>query len=918
MKINVGVFSLIFLVSILSTNFNNNAILPHCSDLTEDPLFENRSSIQSISDYEIRINGNENFTAKALSEGWPGNGSQSNPYLLSGLSITYILRISHVNCYFIVSDSSMNALRFDDVRNGQIIHNDCNEMYLYSSSKNRIINNTIDYLSFHQSFENHIVNNTLSGLIEFDQSTDNTIKGNQFTEKEGGLHFYGHDLDSYMQREVINNSIKGKSILYWKNKVNESISSIDVGRLILVNCSRIKVTNINLTGLFCHFCDHIEIFNIILEDRLYLVYSSSCNISNISGDIDLIHSNNNSVRNNFLEEYSIVSLSTDNSFINNTINWYWTYENYGSYNRHYYYGFPWGWEYLGSAIEVHSSHNNIFVNNTFPGRHYRGAIWLSLSHNNLITRNILPKGGDFKLSSSFNNTLSHNILLDIINDRGKFIFLRNSTKNKIISNNLSSIEFYDSSLNIIKDNLLRSEVVIGGATIESYIQAEVINNSVNGKPLLYCYSKVNETIPVGAGQILLINCSMISISNQVDCGIFIHHSQQLKIHNNFFNSTNSRIFLESSLNCIITNNTINEGEFHGISLSASTNCSISNNSLITRGLIYSYYRYGIILYESSNNNNINNNEIKNFSIGIYLWDDSSNNRIFDNTLSNNAGGITLDGNSNNVVSDNTLNNNGNGIELSGGSNNIIKRNLILESRRYGLDISGSVNNIIFLNSFINSTSYQAVEWGGENYEDNTMDNWFFYNYWSDWTGPDDNHDNIVDVPYIIGIGGYPTGDKPQYSQDSYPLSISPHSQFRVLIPPNLMVPNGREIIKESVSISWYPAYDTFGHPASYTLYFSNDSGNNWIFLTQDLITTEFLWDVSKLPSGSFYMIKVVANFKDGASVSDISDEPFIILNTFTTTSTTTSVAASPFFNFSLVLLVGLILGMSRKLFRRKK
>jgi len=142
---------------------------------------------------------------------------------------------------------------------------------------------------------------------------------------------------------------------------------------------------------------------------------------------------------------------------------------------------------------------------------------------------------------------------------------------------------------------------------------------------------------------------------------------------------------------------------------------------------------------------------------------------------------------------------------------------------------------------------------------------------------------------------------------------------RVLLQANFReIVGKREIIKESVSISWYPAYDTFGHPASYTLYFSNDSGNNWIFLTQDLITTEFLWDVSKLPSGSFYMIKVVANFKDGASVSDISDEPFIILNTFTTTSTTTSVAASPFFNFSLVLLVGLILGMSRKLFRRKK
>ncbi len=544
---------------------------------------------------------------------------------------------------------------------------------------------------------------------------------------------------------------------------------------------------------------------------------------------------------------------------------------------------------MGYAIEVHSSQNNIFANNTFPNA--IDGIWLSSSQNNLITRNILlnSDGSGIKLSSSFNNTLSHNTLLDSTYDRNGGIWLSNSTNNNIIRNNLSSIGFRDSSLNIIKDNLLRSELFIEGATIESYIQAEVTNNSVNGKPLLYWYNKVNETIPVGAGQIILVNCSTISISNQVDCGILIHHSQQLKIHNNFINSTNSRIFLKGSFKCIITNNTINEGRFHGINLSASTNCTISNNSIITRGFIYSSYRYGIVLYESSNNN-INNNEIKNFTIGIYVWGDSSNNNIFDNTLiSNNEGGINLGESSSNTISDNTLSNNGEGIRLSGGSNNIIKRNLILENRGDGLSISGSVNNTIFLNSFINNYRCQALEWGGEKYEDNTMDNWFFYNYWSDWTGPDDNHDNIVDLPYTIGIGGYPTGDKPQYSQDSYPLTVSPHSQSRVLIPPQIIVPNGGEAVQESITITWLPAYDTHERSVKYTIYYSGDSGTSWILLIQNLEITEFIWDVSTLPSGSFYKIKILAIFDDGVEISDISDEPFIILISLTTTSTTTSV-----------------------------
>ena len=106
--------------------------------------------------------------------------------------------------------------------------------------------------------------------------------------------------------------------------------------------------------------------------------------------------------------------------------------------------------------------------------------------------------------------------------------------------------------------------------------------------------------------------------------------------------------------------------------------------------------------------------------------------------------------------------------MSGGSNNIIKRNLILENRRYGLTISDSVNNTIFLNSFINNTSYQAVEWGGEKYEDNTMDNWFFYNYWFDWTGPDDDQDGYVDIPYAIN-GTAENSDASPLASNSNPL-----------------------------------------------------------------------------------------------------------------------------------------------------
>ncbi len=871
MKKQHSLLLVLFLIISLIPTLNNH-------NITEVQPLETNSSIYSITLDWIKINGTEDFATQALANGWSGNGSQFNPYLISGLDL-YGLRISHVDCYFSVYNSSLTYLYFTDVMNGQIIQNILHSynygvIRLWNSSLNHITNNSCFGITLSNSPNNTIINNIFTenggrgGYIDLYQSADNIITGNKFTDPQyGALNFNGDDLDSYIQREVINNSVDGESILYWSNQVNESIS-IEAGQLILVNCSQIKLVDINLTHrLYCHFSDYIEIFNNTLDYRLYLGYSSNCNISNNNmKGIDLRYSNNNNVRNNLLEKYSTVSFSTNNRFINNTINE----GDFEGYPELPYSGYElWGWEYMPYAIQVYSSQDNIFVNNTFPNA-YQG-IWLCSSQNNLLTRNLLLNSGDsgIKLSSSFNNTLSHNTLVDSIYSIAR-ILLSNSTNNNLLRNNLSSIYFIDSSLNIIKDNLLRSELLIKGATIESYIQAEVKNNSINGKPLLYWYNKINETVPMGAGQIFLVNCSTISISNQVDCSIVIHSSQRLSI----------------------TNNTVNTGKYHGISLSASTYCSISNNHIRN---ISNYYS-GIHLYHSSNNN-ITNNEIKDSYYGI----------IFIHSSGNVIGG--------NVISNNTWE----GVLLDGSHNNIIKDNFIAENRGYGLMFSyGSTNNTIILNSFVNN-NLDAPDRESQAAEDFThnadMDNRFYYNYWSDWTSPDDNHDNIIDLPYTIE--GYPEDTSPQISQDSYPLAISPHSPFRVLIPPQIIVPNGREIIKGSITLDWLPAYDTHGSSVKYTVYYSVDSGTNWIMLVANLEVAEFMWNVSTLPSGSFYLIKVVATFDDGTTVSDISDEVFTILNPITTTSTTTS-AHSSFPTFSMVLLVGLFLGIRRKVFKRGK
>ncbi|MFW9975010.1 MAG: NosD domain-containing protein, partial [Candidatus Thorarchaeota archaeon] len=100
----------------------------------------------------IIINSNEDF----ISQGWSGNGTESNPYVIEGLSIISsetCISISDTNVHFeirncLISASNLstnNGIAFSNVMNGVI--RDCfvelhyYGIYLYSSSFCSLMNN---------------------------------------------------------------------------------------------------------------------------------------------------------------------------------------------------------------------------------------------------------------------------------------------------------------------------------------------------------------------------------------------------------------------------------------------------------------------------------------------------------------------------------------------------------------------------------------------------------------------------------------------------------------------------------------------------------------------------------------------------------------------------------------------------------
>jgi len=135
----------------------------------------------------------------------------------------------------------------------------------------------------------------------------------------------------------------------------------------------------------------------------------------------------------------------------------------------------------------------------------------------------------------------------------------------------------------------------------------------------------------------------------------------------------------------------------GIYLGSTDHCNISSNNVASN-------YWGIYLYESSNNNLINNAASWNsYGDGIYLKYSDDNTLTNNTALGNSDGGISLRSSSNNTIASNTANSNDDGIRLYDSSNNNLINNTANSNDWNGISLSSSSNN-----DLINNT----VNWNG--------------------------------------------------------------------------------------------------------------------------------------------------------------------------------------------------------------
>ena len=423
--------------------------------------------------------------------------------------------------------------------------------------------------------------------------------------------------------------------------------------------------------------------------------------------------------------------------------------------------------YLGNGV----NHCDISDNNA---PNCNRSIYLNHSSDNVLTGNI-ANSGDYRgilLSDSNNNTLLDNRA----------------------SSNIRGIHLHHSSNNTLVNNVMTGNTYnfgVLGTNPTHYVHDIDTSNLVNGKPIRYWVGQQDQQVPDDAGYVGVVNCDNITVMDMrltgnlqavllaysIDsvvrnvtaldnyCGIFLYNSNNNALVGNNISDSDYGIYLQYSSDNGITGNIANSNALYNINLVDSS----SNNTLTDNNASGGNY-CGIAIALLSNNNTLVNNTANSNGPGgvggILLYDSCSHNNILGNTANSNHGysGILMYKScSHNNLSGNTVNSNTGtygGIALHSSPNdNVITGNTAIDNNPYGILMVSSSGNLIYNNYFTNTNNayddssnvWNTTPSPGPNIVGGPE---IGGNYWSDYTGTDDNNDGFGGMPYPIGSSNH--------------------------------------------------------------------------------------------------------------------------------------------------------------------
>ena len=501
--------------------------------------------------------------------------------------------------------------------------------------------------------------------------------------------------------------------------------------------------------------------------------------------------------------------------------------------------------YYEAGIRLSHADNGIIYNNTIYDTDF-AAISLDYAENHNISDNNLYQNQLWGLSILFSETID--------------------VKNNSLNANFADMGIQRSEYITMNDNrLLQKGIRFRADFIQEIVSHDIDqSNTVNGK-VIYYYKNMNNLVPINfsdAGQVILANCKYSHISNlslsSFISGIELFYSDYNVIEwNNFTSFGDLSIKLHRSSNNTLQYNRFTAGD--GIDMSYANDNDILFNH-------FSDSLHSIQIAGYCERNNISYNEIDEASYSIYLATAASNNKIFYNNITNSglyAIRLWRYCDLNEIYENNIEENDQYGVILENDCDtNIIRNNKIRDNLdgiylETGCDLNGIYNNTFQLNGL------HAHDDGVDNYWNLTNTG----NYWDNYTGSDQNDDNIGDSPYVISGSALSADYAPIWNDGD---DLSPN--INILNPTAYSYYNEPPVIELNIT-------DAGG--VNTTWYTIIGSGENYTFGSASFEINMSAW--LNLAQGIF-TVRVFANDTTGnleyAEIDLIKDtiNPFLMIN----------------------------------------
>ncbi len=739
----------------------------------------------------IRINNNSELESLASTEGWQGDGSPQNPYILSNFSIDahgtpYGIYIGNTSKYVIIKNGSVSGITiytsFYYHATGIELYNTTNITVENVSVANSmfgvaLMHSTDDYVYNCKNFtylsiygvevlwSNNVTvaNNTFErssgnlSAIAVIRSEHNTLFNNQMTNNT--IYVWGGRKTFTTEKISLNNSVNEQPVRYYVNvNMQNVVIPSHTAEVILGNVSNANISG--LTGAMsvdAGYSSNLTVANngiVNGKGAVYLEGIENATIvhNNCSGAMFGISGDNmTNIKVEFNQIYTTVF--SDALYFNNT--------HFATIDDNHVY------RANGEGLFMYNSDNISVENNAFSHNFYYGIYELQSSNCTIVNNTVVDNQYDnLLLYESRYSKISGNNMSGSLSSSGIHLML--SDENAVINNSLwhntYGVNLWNSYRNNISENLvLRGEY--GGIVMQESDYNSIFRNNISD-------SLKGDGIDMWSSNNNSLKENTVLANNVL--GISMTQSSENEVRDNLVqNNSNDGMSIYNSTDDYIKNNSVLGNGANGIYMELTSSVTVSDNLLLENG------GDGLKVSKSQRDSIISNFINRSRYSGIYL-SGSDNCTIQMNVMSYSREyeGLILYLSDNNTVANNTIaNNHDQGVYMQASSNNTISGNTIENNTNYGVELISGAHNVLYLNSFLfnhnssgiyNASHVQAYDSGTNSTWNTTSEG----NYWYDWANNNGTNDQkkpygIVDWPYRIDGGANSEDHLPLKRDNAY-------------------------------------------------------------------------------------------------------------------------------------------------------